>query len=231
MQKNKFLCIGHRGAMGHAPENTLESMVKALELGAKWIEVDVYYVDGKLVVFHDDRLDKKTNGKGYIQGQSFEYLRSLKVKKTEHFIPTLEEVCDLIDGRAGLNVELKGVNTAKPVSELLEKLIEQGWPRELFLVSSFNHRELLLFKQINPRIRIGMLHCHLPVDDARAAAEMGAYSVNPSLEFVDQRYVDDAHSRGLKVYVYTVNHPEDIQRMRTLGVDGVFTNFPERVLN
>lgn len=77
MHKSNLLCIGHRGAMGHAPENTLASINKALELGAPWIEVDVYAIDDQLLVFHDDRLDKKTNGTGYIQEQSFEYLRSL----------------------------------------------------------------------------------------------------------------------------------------------------------
>ncbi|MGB0846272.1 MAG: glycerophosphodiester phosphodiesterase [Thiolinea sp.] len=230
MGKSNLLCIGHRGAMGHAPENTLASITKALELGAPWIEVDIYYVDGNLLVFHDDRLEKKTNGKGYIQDQSFEYLRSLNVKKSDQCIPTLEEVCQVIAGRAGLNVELKGVGTAKPVSDLLNKLIANGWSQEQFLVSSFNHRELQVLKQINPGIRIGVLHCCLPADDAKSAADLGAYSVNPSLEFIDKRYVDDAHRRGLKVYVYTVNHPEDIARMRELGVDGVFTNYPERVL-
>ncbi len=230
MQKTDLLCIGHRGAMGHAPENTLASIRKALELGAPWIEVDVYSVDGQLLVFHDDRLDKKTDGQGYIQEQSFEYLRSLQVKNSDQHIPTLQEVCELVAGRAGLNVELKGVGTAQAVSELLERLINQGWSREQFLVSSFNHRELLAFREINAAIRVGVLHYCLPVDDAKWAEDLGAYSVNPSLEFIDQRFVDDAHRRGLKVYVYTVNHPEDIARMLKLGVDGMFTDYPERVL-
>lgn len=225
-----FLCIAHRGAMGHAPQNTLAAISKALELGAPWIEVDVYYVDGHLVVFHDDRLEALTDGSGAINEQSFSYLRSLKVLDSDQGIPTLEEVCELIAGRAGLNIELKGVGTAAPVNELINKLINENWQSTQFLVSSFNHRELFAFKQLNPDIRLGALHCSLPLNNAQFAEELGAWSLNSSLEFVDQELVDDAHSRGLKVYVYTVNHPEDITRMQQMGVDGVFTNYPERVL-
>jgi glycerophosphoryl diester phosphodiesterase len=85
-------------------------------------------------------------------------------------------------------------------------------------------------KQLDKRIQLGALICGLPVDDSRFAEELGAFSVHPSLEFLDKRFVDDAHSRNLKVYAYTVNYLEDIVRMHQLGVDGVFTNFPERVL-
>ena len=225
-----MLCIAHRGAMGHAPQNTLAAISKALELNAPWIEIDVYFVDGHLVVFHDDRLDELTNGVGYVPEQSFEYLRSLKVLGSDQGIPTLHEVCALINSRAGLNIELKGAGTAAPVNNLINKLTVDQWQPEQFLVSSFNHRELTRFKQLNPTINIGALHCSLPVNNAQFAEALGAWSINPSLEFVDQELVDDAHVRGLKVYVYTVNHPEDIERMRQMGVDGVFTNYPERVL-
>lgn len=224
-----MLCIAHRGAMGHAPQNTLAAISKALELNAPWIEIDVYSVDGHLVVFHDDRLEGLTDGSGYVPEQSFEYLRSLKVLCSDQGIPTLDEVCALIGGRAGLNIELKGAGTAAPVSDLVNKLINEQWQPDQFLVSSFNHRELARFKQLNPAINIGALHCSLPVNNAQFAEELGAWSINPSLEFVDQQLVDDAHARGLKVYVYTVNHPEDIERMHRMGVDGVFTNYPERV--
>lgn len=225
-----MLCIAHRGAMGHAPQNTLAAISKALELNAPWIEIDVYAVDGELVVFHDNRLDQLTDGTGYVTEQSFAYLRSLKVMDSDQGIPTLLEACALIDGRAGLNVELKGTGTARLVSQLLDTLLSQNWQPEQFLVSSFNHRELSLFKQFSPAINIGALQCALPLDNAQFAEELGAWSINSSLEFVDQALVDDAHARGMKVYVYTVNHPEDIERMRNLGVDGVFTNYPERVL-
>ena len=228
-QRPHLLCIGHRGAMGHEPENTLGSIRKALELGARCVEVDVYSVDGRLVIFHDERLERTTNGVGYLGEQSFEYLRSLDAGNGQR-IPTLEEVCEAIDSRACLNIELKGQGTAAPVAELISHLVESGWNKEAILVSSFNHRQLFEMKQLNQDIKLGALSCGLLVDDSKFAEDLGAFSVHPSKKFVSQQFVDDAHVRGLKVYVYTVNHPEDIARMYQLGVDGVFTNFPERVL-
>ena len=224
-----MLCIGHRGAMGHEPENTLSSIRKALELGAPFVEVDVYSVDGELIVFHDDRLERTTNGSGYVLDQTFEHLRTLDAGNGQ-LIPTLKEVCDEVDRRAGINIELKGPATAVPVVELIRDLERENWDLNSVLVSSFNHRELAETKRLDPRIQIGALICGLPVDDSKFAADLGAISVHPALEFVDQRFIDDAHARELRVYVYTVDHPEDIQRMRNLGVDGVFTNFPELVL-
>ena len=122
---SEFLCIAHRGAMGHAPQNTLAAVSKALELGAPWIEIDVYWVDGHLMVFHDERLDELTNGSGYITEQSFAYLRSLEVMNSGQGIPTLEEVYELTKDQAGLNIELKGVGTAAPVCAFLQQFSQQ----------------------------------------------------------------------------------------------------------
>ena len=229
MSRPYLLCIGHRGAMGHAPENTLISVRKALELGARCLEVDVYYVDGELVVYHDDRLERTTNGVGYVEQQTFAYLRSLDAGGGQK-IPTLAEVCQAVGPRAGLNIELKGEGTAAPVAELLSGLIASGWQKERFLVSSFNHIELSEMKRLHADIRIGALIRCVPVSGASFAEELGAFSVHPCVEFVNQWFVDDAHQRGLKVFVYAVDHVEDIARMQSLGVDGVFTGYPERVL-
>ena len=229
MNKPELLCIGHRGAMGYAPENTLASIRKAHELGAPCIEVDVYSVDGHLVVFHDARIDRMTNAEGYLTEQSFDYLRSLDVGEGET-IPTLEEVCDALAAETCLNIELKGPDTAEPVVALIKKYVSLGWNKNRFLVSSFNHRELSEVNRRDAEIKTGALIRGLPVDDARFAEELNAFSVNLAMDFVDQRFVDDAHMRGLKVYVYTANHPEDIDRMQRLGVDGVFSSYPDRVL-
>ena len=86
-------------------------------------------------------------------------------------------------------------------------------------------------KRLHPEIKLGALIRGLPVDDAKFAEDLGAFSVHPSLDCVNRRFIDDAHERGLKVYVFAVDHPEDIARMQVLGVDGVFTGFPERVLD
>ncbi len=216
--------------MGHAPENTLCSVRKALELEVSCMEVDVYYVDGHLVVFHDDRLERTTNGSGYLCDKSIDYLRSLDAGDGEP-IPLLEEVCEVIASRVGLNIELKGPDTAVPVAELLSKLITDGWDKEKFLVSSFHHLELQQMRALLPDIKLGALIRGMPVDGAKFAEELGAFSVHPSLDCVNKRFVDDAHDRGLKVYVFAVDHPEDLAKMHALGVDGVFTGYPERVLD
>jgi glycerophosphoryl diester phosphodiesterase len=225
---NELLCFGHRGAMGHAPENTLISVERALALGVDWIEVDVHRVDGRLVVFHDDRLERTTNGSGYLAEHSFEYLRSLDAGEGQR-VPTLEEVFDTVAGRCGLNVELKGPGTAEPVVRLVEERLRSGWRIEQILISSFNHRELRRVRELSPALRIGALLVGLPVDDAAFAAALGCYSAHLSVEFIDQAFVADAHRRGLKVFVFTTDDPRDIARMREIGVDGVFTNYPDRV--
>jgi glycerophosphoryl diester phosphodiesterase len=229
IDKPELLCLAHRGAMGHKPENTLAAVSEAINLGANYIEIDAYYVDKHLVVFHDDRLERTSNGVGYLSDHSFAELRMLDAGNGQQ-IPTLEEVCDLVDSQTCLNIELKGENTAEPVAVLLKKLIDNGWDKESFLVSSFRHRELLEIKELIPDIKIGALLHGLPVDDAKFAEDLGAFSVHPSLECIDRRFVDDAHARCLRVYAYGADHIEDIKKMYELGVDGVFTGFPERVI-
>ncbi len=223
-----MLCIGHRGAMGHKPENTLASIRKAIDLGAPCVEVDVHYVDGHLVVFHDERLERTTNGKGFLAERSFDYLRSLDAGEGER-IPTLEEVCRAVDSRAGLNIELKGPGTAGPVAGLLGRLWARGCGRDGFLVSSFRQEELVATARLDPRIRLGALVDSFLRGELEFAVALGAFSIHPPVEHVDRALVEASHARGLKVYVYTVDRMEDIVRMARLGVDGVFTNFPERV--
>jgi glycerophosphoryl diester phosphodiesterase len=225
-----MLCIGHRGAMGYAPENTLKSIEKALALKTPWVEVDVFYADDHLVVIHDDRLERTTNGSGYICDRTFAYLRTLDAGDGQQ-IPTLEEVLDLVAGRAGINIELKGPETAKPVVNLIREKMSATWDSAKFMVSSFNHHEIKKVRALDDRIRTGALIAGIPIEYAAFAQELGAYSVNQSREFVNSEFVRDAHRRGLKVFVYTVDHPEDMQRMQSLGVDGLFSNYPDRVLS
>jgi glycerophosphoryl diester phosphodiesterase len=215
--------------MGHAPENTLSSIRKALALGTPCMEIDVYSVDGHLVVFHDSRLERTTNGTGYLIDQKFDDLRKLDAGNGEK-IPTLDEAFEAINLNAGVNIELKGPDTASPVVNFIANMRESGWNDDLVLVSSFNHRELSLVKKLDPKIKLGAMMVGLPLDDAAFAESLGAYSVHLSIEFIDRRFVKDAHNRNLRVFVFTVDHPEDINKMRKLGVDGVFTNYPERVL-
>jgi len=222
-----FLCIGHRGARGLEPENTLRSIRKALVLGADGVEIDVYAVKNQLVVIHDETLERTTNGSGRVEAQSFEYLRSLDAGKGEK-IPTLREVLDTVDRRAFVNIELKGRQTAGLASGLIgEYVAAHAWKDADFLVSSFDLDELGKLK--NSGIRLGTLFTEPPENYAGIAKYLGAYSVHIAVESANEDFITDAHRHGLKVFVYTVNSIDGIRRMRDIGADGVFTDYPDRM--
>lgn len=227
MNDTAMICIGHRGAMGYKPENTLASFQLALDMGCRWLELDVYAVEGELVVIHDDTLERTTNGGGNVMDRSLDYLRSLDAGDGQQ-IPLLSEVIDLVARRAVINVELKGPGTAETTSRLLDAYCGRGWSAEDFLLSSFKHEELALG---DPAYRRGALFGRRGDTDYVAAARaLGAWSINLDLRTANEDVVTAAHDAGFKVLIYTVNETDDIARMRALGVDGVFTNYPDRVL-
>lgn len=222
--------IAHRGASGLAPENTLKAMSLALDLGAKAIELDVQWADGELWVFHDRRLERCTNGKGVLTEQSRSYLEQLDAGEGE-LIPTLWQVMEIIAGRCELHIELKGAHTADAVATLTRRAeAELGFTPEQWVVSSFHHPELARFATLRSDIRLGALTANLPLKLAQFADELGAWSLNCDVDFVDQSLVADAHRRGLKVLVYTVDYLEDYEKIASMGVDGIFTNRPDRFL-
>lgn len=225
---NRPLIIGHRGAPGLEPENTLRSFRRALEIGVDLVELDVWVVEGNVVVFHDRELQRLTNGTGLLTAQSFESLRALKISDSE-MIPLLTEVLDMIDKRCGVNIELKGPGTALPVVHLVQRYVaEKGWEYKNFLVSSFDHTQLAAVQKLKPQIPIGVLLYGIPLNFALAASELNALSVNVGLDFLNAELVADAHARGHKCFVYTVNSKSDYNWVAGLGVDGIFTDYPDR---
>ncbi|ENC9554478.1 glycerophosphodiester phosphodiesterase [Aeromonas hydrophila] len=222
--------IAHRGASGLAPENTLKAIRLALALGAGAIEIDVQLADGELWVFHDRRLERCTDGDGVLTAQSRAYLASLDAGEGEG-IPTLWQVMEAIAGQAELHIELKGAQTADEVARLTQRAeAELGFAPTQWVVSSFHHPELARFAALRPDIRLGALTSTIPLTLAKFAAELGAWSLNCDVDFVDQSLVQDAHDRGLKVLVYTVDEPADQAMLAAIGVDGIFTNRPDRFL-
>lgn len=225
-----FTVIGHRGARGHAPENTLLAIDTGIRLGAHMVEIDVQLHSGELLVIHDLRVDRTTNGHGRVDALSLQELRALDAGQGQR-IPTLGEVLDLVEGRVPINIELKtGAGTAEAVAAHLLSRLEADATPDQFLVSSFHLPELYEFRQLLPQVPIGVLLCGVPLDWAACAAELQAECVNLSDEFVDERLVADAKSHGRRVYVYTVNEPEDMLHLRGMGIDGIFTDYPDRAL-
>jgi len=226
-----MLRIGHRGACGYAPENTLASFKKALELSVDYIELDVLLSrDGFLVVIHDDKVDRTTNGTGLVIKKALEELKQLDAGNGEK-IPTLQEVLDLIDKKAKVNIELKGKETAEPVAQLIETYVRtKGWTYDDFIISSFDNQGLHVFKALKPQVKIGALIADTPLDYVKFKKDLKAYSINISMEFINKRFVDNAHIHGLKVLVFTVNDINDIERIKKLNVDGIFSDFPDRIV-
>ena len=224
-----MLKIAHRGASGYEPENTLRSFSRALAMDIDAIELDVHLTkDRKLVVIHDNSVGRTTDGKGWVKNLTFKQLRKLNAGLDER-IPTLKEVFDLIDKKVFINIELKGKGTARPVARLIEQYTKKGWWYNHFLVSSFDFKELEAFYKINKKVRIGVLFEKNPDEHFKKAPLVKAYSINFPMKLVSSKYVKKAHKDELKLLVWTVNTKKDIARMKKLKVDGIFTNFPDRI--
>lgn len=227
---NALTVIAHRGARSLAPENTLKAFETAVELGAPWIELDVQWHAGRLWVFHDERLERCTNGRGRLADADAGALRELDAGGGQR-IPLLDEVIEAVARRAKINVELKtAAGTAAAVAATLREALSRGWAADDFLVSSFILPELDQFRRLLPAVPVGALLCGVPLDLAACASALGARTLNLALDFAVPELIDDAHRRGLQVWVYTVNDPDDLPRLQRLGVSGIFTDFPQHFL-
>jgi glycerophosphoryl diester phosphodiesterase len=227
---NKPLVIGHRGAMGHETENTLASIKKALDLGVDMIEIDVFKIkSGEIVVFHDVDVQRLTNESGDIEAFEFDELQNLVVEGG-HKIPTLQQVIDVIDKKSALNIELKGAGTSANVKAIMNNNIEEnGWQLDDFIISSFNWEELKVMRAINEKVAIAILTEENPVDAIPIAKELQAIAINPYFKDLDLEVANTIREAGFKIYTWTVNEPNDINEMKRSAVDGIITNFPERV--
>lgn len=226
-----MLIIGHRGAAGHEPENTLRSFRRAVEMGVDAIECDVHVcATGELVVIHDSHVDRTTNGKGRVDAMSFSTLRNLDAGKGER-IPSLQEVLEIIHGKCAIIIELKGEGTAGPTAEILHTATTTGgWDVSTISVNSFDRTELKDFKRAAPDIPAALTTLH-PLISLSQALEIGIYGLHSWEKFTTASYVTRAHAAGLKMLVWTVNEPDRIKKMFELGVDGIFSDFPDRVLD
>lgn len=222
--------IGHRGAKGFLAENTLESFRKAIDLGANAIELDVHIcATGEIVVLHDFTVDRTTNGFGEVHKYTLSELKKLKVEEL-YRIPLLEEVLDLVAGKCWVNIELKGHGTAEPVAELIKKYVDKkGWMYDDFIVSSFQKEELKRIKKQNPEIPIGVLS-QASVEQAMDwADQLSAKAIHPHFSLLTEDNCREAHAKGYSIFTWTVNEEEDIRRVKALGVDGIISDFPNRL--
>ncbi|TDS56516.1 glycerophosphodiester phosphodiesterase [Myroides indicus] len=228
-QNQKTLRIGHRGAMAHVAENTVESIQKAVEMNCDMIEIDVYKIkDDSLIVFHDAVLERVTNGTGYIEDYTYAELQPLWVKG-EYKIPMLSQVIEAIDKKAILNIELKGSDTAEKTHEIIRSFLLKGWQKSDFIISSFRWDELKKMREIDSSIAIAVLTEQEPLEAIAFAQEIRAVAINPYFEKLTPFNVQKIKDAGLLIYPWTVNEYTDIRKMYELKVDGIITNYPERI--
>lgn len=226
-----MLVIGHRGASGYAPENTLKAIELAMAMKCHGIEIDIHEADGEFWVIHDRWLNHTTSGEGKIHNQTKSYLKNLDAGSGEK-IPTLLQVLELINGQCMLNIEIKSCYSIKGILALINYAIENlNFSNQQLILSSFNHHLLLQAKQQRPETIIGALTACLPLDYAAFAQRLNAFSINVDINTINKALVENAHQQGMKIFVYTVNEANDIKEMFNLGVDGIFTNYPDKAFN
>ncbi|TMC69435.1 MAG: glycerophosphodiester phosphodiesterase [Chloroflexi bacterium] len=200
--------IGHRGAKGHAPENTIESFAKALELGCDEVETDVWLAgDGRLLISHD--------------------------RPGSDVKLTLQDVLDYCRGHMGVNVELKSVQSEKSAHDtgasVGRVLVDRRDPD--VYVSSFWWSALEGTRNTAPSVRRAFLFADSPERGAfmESARGMRLWAIHPNRAYVTPDLVHAAHSAGLKVQAWTVNEPDEMARFAEWGIDGIMSDYPERV--
>ncbi|MWB94312.1 glycerophosphodiester phosphodiesterase [Flavobacterium sp. GA093] len=225
-----MLKIAHRGAKGYEPENTLAAFQKALDLNADGIELDVHLSsDGQIMVIHDETIDKMTNGKGFVNTLSLSELKSFLVAD-KYEIPTLKEVFDLVDKKCLINIELKSKETPQSVAALIkEYILDKNWSYEHFIVSSFDWSALQEVHNLNSKIPIGVL-TETDLELALAFAEtIKAKAIHPDFHLLNQENTTRIQAHGLLVFPWTINELEDIQKIKKYKVNGIITDFPDKI--
>ncbi|WP_025026423.1 glycerophosphodiester phosphodiesterase [Caldalkalibacillus mannanilyticus] len=231
-----MILIGHRGAAICAPENTLRSFEMAIEMGCKGIELDVQMTkDGEFVVIHDYSVDRTTNGSGYVSELTYKEIRQLDagswfgLEFAGQKIPSLEEVLTIMPPDALVNIELKKeLHEENHMEEKLVHLLRRSNAIENVVVSSFDHMSIKKVKEIDPEVKTGLL-LYSNLIDVFAYLEQNqleVYSIHQTEEFITNKFVQEAHNKGYKVYAYTVNAARAFKKCIDVNVDGVITDDP-----
>jgi glycerophosphoryl diester phosphodiesterase len=237
LENRKPMIIGHRGAMGEAPENTLASFQMALLQEAQGIELDVHLTkNGDIAVCHDATIDRTTDGSGFICEMTTSEMKSFDAGSwfSNSFqgqqIPLLGEVFDLVPDSIMINVEIKASYDGNMEARLLDFLRERERLGNV-VISSFDHKCIRRLKQLEPHVKAGLLYSANLIDHAGYAKLVGVdiFSLHPHYLTIDKADVDRAISAGLAVYCFTVNHIEAMRNMIHCGVSGIITDFPARL--
>lgn len=230
--------IAHRGASAYAPENTLASFKKASEIGASWVEFDVKLTsDDQVIIFHDDTLDRTTDGEGLVVDHSLKAIQELDAglwfanEFIQESVPTLVETIDVLsDLGLGANVEIKpNPGQEKKTSILTYQLLENKWPKQLppLLFSSFSRESLLAIRALSDEAQLGLLLADWPNDWIEFAQKLNCISIHVYREILTKEKAECIKQNGFYLLAYTVDNPLCANELFQWGVDSIFSNIPD----
>lgn len=221
-----LLRIGHRGAGGHAPENTLAAIERGIALHAHLVEFDVRATsDGQLVLLHDATLDRTTNGHGPIANQFWSNVKQLTGGDGRP-LPILADALRATSGRTGVMIEIKAEGIAKQICRTVQEVQLSG----PVIYASFLHDELLAIRRENHQAQTMALIEAVPINRTAFATDAQATHVGVAFETLTPSFLKSLHDHSLQVFVYTVNEPADIKTAKAMGVDGIISDYPEHLL-
>ena len=221
-----ILRIGHRGARGHAPENTLAAIEQGIALHAHLVEFDVQATrDGQLVLLHDAALDRTTNGHGPIAHHLWGDVKQLRGNDGQP-LPLLADALRIASGRTGVMIEIKAEGLAQQICRTVHETQFSG----PVIYASFFHDELLAVRRAEPQAQTMALIEAVPVNRTAFAKDAQATHAGVAFETLTPSFLKALHDRSFRVFVYTVNEPADIQTAKAMGVDGIVSDYPDRLL-
>lgn len=234
------LVYAHRGASAYAPENTLLSFQKAIDMHADGVELDIQLTkDGQIVVIHDEWLDRTSNGKGFVKDYTLEELRKLEFnfnfpEQGHADIPTMQEVFDLLKPtNLRIDIELKtGIIFYPQLEEKILALTKENHMEDRVEYSSFNHYTCKKLHELDPSVYVGFLYMDGPIDMIEYAKKHGANAINPAIYNLQYpNVVTGAHQNHIDMNVWTVNEKEEMRACIDANVHSIITNVPDVVFD
>ena len=217
--------IGHRGARAYAPENTLTSFKKAIEIGVNAVELDVRRTkDNQLVVIHDADIKRTTNGEGLVSELTLAQIKSFSMEGGEK-TPTLQEALDFLDKKVKVLVELKEVGVEEQVLSLVQT---KGLEKNVVIIS-FLEEALRRVRELNKSIETGLIYAKHS-NPVESALELKANYLVALYRFTHTTNIKKAHEKGLKIIVWTIDNPEEAKEFAKKGVDGIASDKPDILL-
>ncbi len=226
-----MLIIGHRGAPAYFAENTQISFEVAIDMGVQMVEFDVRACkSGEIILLHDDRLERTTNGKGFAIHHTLSYLKTLDAGAGQKIL-TLPELLEIVNRRVKVNIEIKAPRVARRIAKIIQHFVkEKGWSYDDFLVSSFQYRQLIHFTKLDQNIPLAaILEEKVPRYFWKHAEKLGFKAICLSKQLaLESDIVEQAIARAIPSYVWTVNEQADFEQLKARKVNGIFTDYPDR---